>query len=79
MVDFGGLDTRGAVEQACLLLKNIIGIQNDLIEPVYYPLNPYELSYYRNQVIHLFISESILFAFIELIVSYRIFCTICNN
>jgi len=58
VADFKGLSTKKVVEGACELLKNIIGIQNSLIEPVYYPLKPYELSYYRNQVIHMFISES---------------------
>lgn len=58
VADFGELSTKKVVEEACLLLKDIIGVQTNLIEPVYYPVKPYELSYYRNQVIHLFISES---------------------
>lgn len=58
VVDFKGQSTKAVVDNACELLKNIIGVQADLIEPVYFPLKPFELSYYRNQVIHLFISES---------------------
>jgi glycerol-3-phosphate O-acyltransferase len=43
-------------------LKDLIGLRFDILETVYYPLKRFELSYYRNQVIHLFVSESILSA-----------------
>lgn len=32
------------------------------MEPTFYPISPFELSYYRNQVIHLFVEEAIVCA-----------------
>lgn len=39
--------------------KDLIGEHKikDLLEPTFYPINPFELSYYRNQVIHMFVEE----------------------
>lgn len=34
----------------------------DIVEPTFYPISPFELSYYRNQVIHLFVEEAIVCA-----------------
>ncbi|KAJ3139084.1 hypothetical protein HK100_012001 [Physocladia obscura] len=58
--DFGGKSTGWVVDRAIQVLKDLIGQRTDLLEPVYYPVKRFELSYYRNQVIHLFINEAIL-------------------
>jgi 1-acyl-sn-glycerol-3-phosphate acyltransferase len=42
------------------VLGGLIGERKGLLEPVYHAIKQYELSYYRNQVIHLFISEAII-------------------
>ncbi|KAJ3115060.1 hypothetical protein HK098_007075, partial [Nowakowskiella sp. JEL0407] len=41
-------------------LKDLVGHRMDLLESVYYPVKRFELSFYRNQVIHLFIQEAIV-------------------
>jgi hypothetical protein len=51
------MSTHEIVERATAVLSNIVGKRSDLMERVYYPLKRFELSYYRNQVIHLFIAE----------------------
>lgn len=40
-----------------MVLRELVGVRKGLLEPVYYAAKDIELSYYRNQVIHLFISE----------------------
>jgi glycerol-3-phosphate O-acyltransferase len=55
--EFGNMSTTEVVEKTASVLNKLIGIRSDLMEPVYYPLQSFELSFYRNQVIHLFISE----------------------
>ncbi|KAI9350608.1 acyltransferase-domain-containing protein [Zopfochytrium polystomum] len=60
VADFGGNSTGWVVDRAIQVLKDSIGQRNDLLEPVYYPLKRFELCFYRNQVIHLFINEAIL-------------------
>ncbi|KAJ3150380.1 hypothetical protein HDU89_003160 [Geranomyces variabilis] len=57
---FGDMSTAAIVERAVQQMKDLIGKRTDLLEPVYYPLKRFELSFYRNQVIHLFLSEAIL-------------------
>ena len=52
--------TSSDVRSALLVLKDLIGQHKDLIEPTFYPSNRFELSFYRNQVIHLFVSEAML-------------------
>ena len=39
------------------MLRDLVSVRTDLLEPVFYPKKRFELSLYRNQVIHLFISE----------------------
>ncbi|KAJ3165168.1 hypothetical protein HK101_000288 [Irineochytrium annulatum] len=60
VADFGGKSTMWVVERAIQVLRDLIGQRQDLLEPVYYPVKRFELSFYRNQVIHLFINEAIL-------------------
>lgn len=58
--------------RALVVLKDLIGEHKGLIEPTYYPANRFELSFYRNQVIHLFVSESMLCAALYVV------CTLCR-
>ncbi|KAJ3274395.1 hypothetical protein HDV01_002999 [Terramyces sp. JEL0728] len=47
------------VDRAIKVLGELIGQRYEILEPVYYPVKRFELSYYRNQVIHLFVQEAI--------------------
>ncbi|KAJ3199272.1 hypothetical protein HDU82_000582 [Entophlyctis luteolus] len=60
VADFHGKSTAWVVDRAVQVLRDLIGQRNDLLEPVFYPAKRFELSFYRNQVIHLFITEAIL-------------------
>ncbi|GAA6042860.1 hypothetical protein JCM8097_007194 [Rhodosporidiobolus ruineniae] len=62
VADFGEMAPEEVVDRALGVLKSLIGVQKDLIEPTYFPLNRFELSFYRNQVIHLFVEEALLCA-----------------
>ncbi|KAI8810428.1 acyltransferase-domain-containing protein [Cladochytrium replicatum] len=59
VADFQGNPTSLIVDRALKGLKGLVGQRGDLLEPVYYPVKRFELSFYRNQVIHLFIQEVI--------------------
>lgn len=45
-----------------MIHKDLIGERKgkDIVEPTFYPIAAFELSYYRNQVIHLFVEEAIV-------------------
>ncbi|KAJ3014148.1 UNVERIFIED_CONTAM: hypothetical protein HDU68_000404 [Siphonaria sp. JEL0065] len=60
VAEFGDKSTGWVVDRAIQVLRDLIGQRTDLLEPVFYPVKRFELSFYRNQVIHLFITESIL-------------------
>ncbi|KAI8621112.1 acyltransferase-domain-containing protein [Chytriomyces sp. MP71] len=60
VADFGGQTTGWIVDRAVQVLRDLVGQRSDLLEPVFYPAKRFELSFYRNQVIHLFITEAIL-------------------
>jgi glycerol-3-phosphate O-acyltransferase len=62
--EFYGMSTGEVVDRTLLIHKDLIGErkEKDIIEPTFYPIAPFELSYYRNQVIHLFIEEAIVCA-----------------
>ncbi|KAJ3083787.1 hypothetical protein HK102_000908, partial [Quaeritorhiza haematococci] len=62
VADFGGMPTGVIVDRAVQVLRDLIGTRLDLLEPVFYPVKRFELSFYRNQAIHLFISEAIISA-----------------
>ena len=47
---FGITSTEEVVDRAISVLKGMIGERKDLLEPVYYAIAQYELSFYRNQV-----------------------------
>ncbi|KAF6808207.1 Dihydroxyacetone phosphate acyltransferase [Colletotrichum sojae] len=45
-----------------VLGKDLVGVVTDLPEPTYYAVDRFQLSFYRNMTIHLFISEAIVSA-----------------
>ncbi|KAL9553935.1 hypothetical protein MBANPS3_003051 [Mucor bainieri] len=57
IVDKGG-------NRTVVIHKDLIGERKgkDIVEPTFYPIAAFELSYYRNQVIHLFVEEAIVCA-----------------
>lgn len=60
MAEFGTSTTAEVVDRVLRVLKDLIGERRGLLEPVYYPLRRFELSYYRNQLIHLYVHEAIV-------------------
>lgn len=50
------------LSRALVVLKNLIGEHKDVLEPTFYPSSRFELSFYRNQIMHLFVSEAMLAA-----------------
>ncbi|CAG8637796.1 8623_t:CDS:2, partial [Cetraspora pellucida] len=58
--EFGGMRTAEIVDRAMVVLKDLIKERKDLLEPVFYAEKRFELSFYRNQVMHLFVSEAII-------------------
>lgn len=59
VVTFHG-NTSNVVDKVALLLSGAIGRHVHVLEMIYTPIKRFELSYYRNQVIHLFVSEAII-------------------
>ncbi|GAA5826424.1 hypothetical protein JCM11251_002361 [Rhodosporidiobolus azoricus] len=62
VADWGEMSVNEVVDRALDVLKDLIGVQRDLIEHTFFPISRFELSFYRNQVIHLFVEESMLCA-----------------
>lgn len=60
--EFYGMSTSTIVDRTVSIHKDLIGERKgkDIVEPTFYPISSFELSYYRNQVIHLFVEESIV-------------------
>lgn len=50
------------VDRTLVILKDLVGETPGLIEPTYHPIDRFRLSFYRNQVIHLFVEEALLCA-----------------
>lgn len=48
------------VDRAIKVLGDLVGRRQDTLEPVYYPILRFPLSFYRNQTIHYFVHEAIL-------------------
>ncbi|KAJ1568809.1 hypothetical protein HK405_013563 [Cladochytrium tenue] len=46
VADFGNKPTGWIVDRAIHVMKDLIGRRSDLLEPVYYPVNRFELSFY---------------------------------
>ena len=60
---FHGLETSEVVERALEVLgPALVGEVHDLAEPTYYAVDRFQLSFYRNMTIHLFISEALISA-----------------
>lgn len=59
VVTFEG-NTSKVIESVVSLLGSAIGKQIQTLETIYTPIKRFELSYYRNQLIHLFVSEAII-------------------
>ncbi|KAI7905108.1 uncharacterized protein BX663DRAFT_501774 [Cokeromyces recurvatus] len=59
--EFHGMSTGEIVDKTVVIHKDLIGERKgkDIVEPTFYPIAAFELSYYRNQVIHLFVEEAI--------------------
>ncbi|KAK4574721.1 hypothetical protein LTR86_001562 [Recurvomyces mirabilis] len=60
---FVGLETEAVVEKALEVLgPKLVGSVPDLPEPTYYAEDRFQLSFYRNMTIHLFISQALVCA-----------------
>ncbi|KAI9365062.1 hypothetical protein BD770DRAFT_433317 [Pilaira anomala] len=62
--EFHEMSTGEIVDKTVVIHKELIGERKgkDIVEPTFYPIEAFELSYYRNQVIHLFVEEAIVCA-----------------
>lgn len=62
--EFHEMSTGDIVDRTIAIHKELIGERKgkDILEPTFYGVDPFELSYYRNQVIHLFVEEAIVCA-----------------
>lgn len=60
VANFSGMETAEVVDRALLVLKDLVALQKNLLEPVFYAQKRFELSFYRNQLIHLFVHEAIV-------------------
>ncbi|KAF9436837.1 hypothetical protein BGZ76_002833 [Entomortierella beljakovae] len=60
VANFSGMETGEVVDRALGVLKDLVAVQKNLIEPVFYAVKRFELSFYRNQLIHLFVHEAIV-------------------
>ncbi|KAK4121631.1 acyltransferase-domain-containing protein [Parathielavia appendiculata] len=60
---FGNAPICDVVERGLEVLgKDLVGVVEGLAEPTYYAVDRFQLSFYRNMTIHLFISESLVAA-----------------
>ncbi|TDZ37299.1 Glycerol-3-phosphate acyltransferase [Colletotrichum spinosum] len=60
---FGNAPLSDIIERGLEVLgKDLVGVVTDLPEPTYYAVDRFQLSFYRNMTIHLFISEAIVSA-----------------
>ncbi|KAL1917548.1 uncharacterized protein VTP21DRAFT_3941 [Calcarisporiella thermophila] len=61
VADFGGKSTAEVVDRACEVIRGLVAERKDksLLETTFYAAKRFELSYYRNQVMHLFVDEAI--------------------
>ncbi|GAA5830872.1 hypothetical protein JCM3766R1_003456 [Sporobolomyces carnicolor] len=62
VADFGSMSVDEVVDRTLVILKDLVGETPGLIEPTYHPIDRFRLSFYRNQVIHLFVEEALLCA-----------------
>ncbi|KAF1814155.1 acyltransferase [Eremomyces bilateralis CBS 781.70] len=60
---FAGLPTETVVERGLEVLgPELVGVVYGLVEPTFYAVDRFQLSFYRNMTIHLFVSEAIVSA-----------------
>lgn len=60
---FAGAPTSLVIERGLEVLgKDLVGLAEGLAEPTYYAVDRFQLSFYRNMTIHLFISEALVSA-----------------
>ena len=58
---FNNIPTSDVVQRAIEVLgPGLVNTVDGLLEPTYYAVDRFQLSFYRNQIVHLFISESVL-------------------
>ncbi|KAI5808681.1 hypothetical protein DFH27DRAFT_634024 [Peziza echinospora] len=62
VADFGRIGTEAVVDRGLEVLGELVGRVEGLAEETYYAVDRFQLSFYRNMVIHLFISEAIVAA-----------------
>lgn len=60
VADFGPLSTESVVARGMEVLGDLVGKEEGLAEATFFPRDRFQLSFYRNMVIHLFVSESII-------------------
>lgn len=61
VADFHGLPTLSIVDRALAVLgPQLVGKVDGLAEETYYAVDRFQLSFYRNMIIHLFISEALI-------------------
>ncbi|CCC11039.1 hypothetical protein SMACR_03745 [Sordaria macrospora] len=60
---FGNTPVADVIERGLEVLgKDLVGVVEGLAEPTYYAVDRFQLSFYRNMTIHLFISEALVAA-----------------
>ena len=60
---FAGVPTATVVERGLDVLgTKLVGVQTDLAEPTYYAVDRFQLSFYRNMTMHLFVNEALVSA-----------------
>ncbi|KAI1075758.1 acyltransferase-domain-containing protein [Whalleya microplaca] len=60
---FGNAPLSDVIERGLDVLgKDLVGVVRDIAEPTYYAVDRFQLSFYRNMTIHLFISEALVSA-----------------
>ncbi|KAF8453136.1 acyltransferase [Terfezia claveryi] len=62
VADFGRIGMETVVERGLEVLGGLVGRVEGLAEETFYAVDRFQLSFYRNMVIHLFISEAIVAA-----------------
>ena len=60
VAEFGNRSTGEVVDRALGVLRDLIGEVKGLAEPTFFARDRFQLSFYRNGVIHLFVSETII-------------------
>ncbi|KAN0060221.1 hypothetical protein ACQY0O_007550 [Thecaphora frezii] len=60
VADFGSMSTGEVVDRTLsTVMKGLISEAKDVMEPTFLPEKRFELSFYRNQVMHVFVSEAL--------------------